>query len=33
MIAKLRRFFEAHTQAVSPEDKAHQLKLTREYVT
>jgi uncharacterized tellurite resistance protein B-like protein len=27
MIAKLRRFFEAHTQAVSPEDKAHQLKL------
>ncbi|MGL4938705.1 TerB family tellurite resistance protein [Shewanella sp.] len=27
MIAKLRRFFEAHTQALSPEDKAHQLKL------
>lgn len=27
MIAKLRRFLEAHTQAVSPEDKAHQLKL------
>lgn len=27
MIAKLRRFIQAHTQAVSPEDKAHQLKL------
>lgn len=27
MIAKLKRFIQSHTQAVSPEDKAHQLKL------
>lgn len=27
MIAKLRRFIQSHTQAITPEDKAHQLKL------
>lgn len=27
MIARLRRFIQSHTQAISPEDKAHQLKL------
>ncbi|PIW62960.1 TerB family tellurite resistance protein [Shewanella sp. CG12_big_fil_rev_8_21_14_0_65_47_15] len=27
MIAKLRRFIQSHTQAITPEDKAHQLRL------
>ncbi|MDH0450515.1 TerB family tellurite resistance protein [Shewanella sp. GD04112] len=27
MIAKLKRFLQSHTQAISPEEKAHQLKL------